>query len=104
MNEALLVRLIAVGLFAMVCWSMWDALRVAVRSPLEGALRRTQTVFRLMRAVVYAALLYVLSAWGAYEAWFASSVVSWTLATLLVTGGVTGCYFGWCFLTVRPPA
>ncbi len=104
MNEILFVRLVAVVLFALVCWSMWDALLVGTRSPLEGALRRTQTVFRLMRAVVYAALLYVLSAWGTYEAWFAPSVVTWTLATLLVSGGVTGMYFGWVYLTVRPPA
>lgn len=104
MNEIQFVRLVAVALFAMVCWSMWDALRVAVRSPLDGPVRRAQTMVRLMRAVVYAALLYVLSAWGAYQAWFAGSVVSWTLATLLVTGGATGAYLGWVYLTVRPPA
>ncbi|MEX3630310.1 MAG: hypothetical protein VB138_13495 [Burkholderia sp.] len=46
----------------------------------------------------------MLSAWGAYQAWFAGSVVSWTLATLLVTGGATGAYLGWVYLTVRPPA
>ncbi|AJY64001.1 hypothetical protein [Burkholderia glumae] len=103
MNEVQFVRLIAAMLFLMVCWSVVDAVRIAARSPIEGAVRRAQTVVRLMRAVVYAALLYVLSAWCAYEAWLAPELVSYTLVTLLVTGAMTGCYIGWVYLTVRPP-